>query len=113
MIRGLPEGHCEFCGLEHSASDVKCPPLPTLGENLVVEYRRAKKRVLSAGCLQPDFSARELAGLCLTIGGSRGALSFIDSQIGLIDRIRVEGDLDLRTHEARRLIEVAVGGGDS
>ena len=116
-MRGLPPGHCVYCGLEHAATDERCPPLPTLGENLIVEYRRAKAKVLATaareGRAQPDFTARELAGLYLTIGGTKDARKICNSQLvlvkqvaradGRIDRLRVE-----RMSEARRLLVQAL-----
>jgi hypothetical protein len=69
---GLPPGHCPFCGQEHASRDAQCPPLPTRGENLVVEYRRAKARILATGGA-PLLTAREAAGACLTVGGRDGA----------------------------------------
>ena len=70
---GLPDGCCDFCGQHHFASDSRCPPLPTLGENLIVEYRRAKRGILAGRRNMGSLTARERAGSWLTIGGIRRA----------------------------------------
>lgn len=73
-MKGLPTGACECCGLVHDPG-AACPMLATLGEDLVVAYRRAKREILAGRRTAASLSAEEMAGLWITVAGLDGAVA--------------------------------------